>query len=244
MKPGWILGIGALFCTAVAILSRIWLPYADTGVDTSAFYHVAATVGVMVSIMLFFGYLDMGFQKSDGSPVSESYGSLVTAIYLGLTSLVTTGLFIGTYWGLSYSLFWAVQVVAFVILGVIWTISTKAVAPMAAAREDNSKVVGIRKQGVIDALVDASSACQKIDSSPAKTLKKEIDKLQDEIKFFPSHATGAEAVQLMSELSNLTQEIHGAVKTTVGEDQAKVLFDELSLKIKATQRHVANWKRA
>lgn len=248
MKSGWILSIGALFCTAVAVLSRIWLPYADTGVDTSAYYHVTATIGLMMFIMLFFGYLAMGFHESDGSLVSESYGSLVTATYLGLAALVMTGLFVWTYWGLSYSLFWAALVVMFVILGVFWMVSTKAVAPMAAAREGNARVVGIRKQGVIDSLLDASNACQKIGTSDierntAKALKKTVEKLLDEFKFFPNHATGAEAAELIAELNKLVQEINGAVKTTLTEDQLKTLLDELSSKITTTQRHVAQWKR-
>jgi len=244
MKSGWILGVGALFCTAVAILSRIWLPYGDTGVDTGAYYHVAATVGVLLSIMLFFGYLAMGFQKSDVSPVSESYGSLVTSSFLGLTALIVTALFVWTYWDLPYSLFWAAQVFLYVVMGVIWTVSTKAVAPMALAREGNAKVVGIRKQGIIDALLDASSACQQLESESAKALKKDIDNLQDELKFLPNHATGAQADQLLSELSSLMQEINGAVKTPLVEDQLKMLFGEVSLKVKTTQRHVAQWKRA
>ena len=244
MKSGWILGIGALFCTAIVILSRIWLPYGDTGVDTGAYYHVAATVGVLVSIMLFFGHLGMGFQKSDGSPVSESYGSLVTSSYLGLSAMTTTALFIGTYWGLHYTMFWAVQVAQLVGIGAVWVISTKAVVPMALAREGNAKVVGIRKQGLIDALLDASSACQQMESESAKTLKKAIDNLQDELKFLPNHATGAQVDQLMSELNGLVQEINVAVKSPLVEDQLKVLFSELSRKVKATQRHVTQWKRA
>lgn len=243
MKPGWILGVGALFCTAVAVLSRIWLPYTDSGVSYDMYHHVAASAGVILSMLLFFGYLAMGFPESDGASAMESYGSLVTATFLGLSALVTMGFFVWTYWGLSYQLFWGVQILQIVILGVIWTVSTKAVAPMAAVSEGNAKVVGIRKQGVIDSLLDASSACQQIDSDSTKTLKKGIDKLQDELKFLPKHVTGAEAVELMSELNNLIQEINDAVKTTLKDDQSKVLVDQLLLKINATQRHVAQWKR-
>lgn len=248
MKSGWTLGVGALFCAAVAVFSRIWLPYADTGIDTNANYHVAATVGVIVSLMLFFGYLAMGFHESEGSLVSQSYGLLVTSAYLCLAALLVTGLFVWTYWGLSYSLFWAALVVIFVILAVLWVASTKAIAPYASAREGDAKIVGVRKQGVIDGLLDASHLCQQIgtldiERDAAKALKQTLDKLQEELKFFPNHATGAAAVELMAELNNLVHEINVAMKTTVPGTQLKTLLDELSSKVRTTHRHVAQWKR-
>lgn len=240
MKPGWILGIGALFCAAVTVLSRIWLPYSDLGVSDNMKSHVAATTALIVSIALFFGYLAL---KKSEYEYSEQYGSLVTAYFLGIFVLITLSFFVGTYFNLSYSLFWTAQVFLYCVLFVIWIISTKAVAPMTAEREGKSKISGLRKQNITDGLYKASIAFTTIDTNAAKKLQKEIDKLQNEVKFFPNHATGADAESIFAELNRLVQSLAELAGSTESDEESIKAIEQMTVKVNAAQRHVAQWKR-
>lgn len=160
----------------------------------------------------------------------------------GLVFCTTTVLFAGTYFGLPYEAFWMLLAVQVAGLILIWPVSPGVALPVVVEPHKHVKFVGFRKQGAIESLLDASRACQRLDADFAKTLKMEIDKLQGELEFLPTHAVGVPANELMSELINLSQDIGFAVKTALMGEQAKALFDDLMLKIKITQRHVSYWK--
>lgn len=243
MNPGWMIGLSGIFCVAIAVLSRVWLPYEDTGTTDGALSHLVATGATIIAYALMMGYFALGFAQEDPTKKSETYGGIVSGFYLGFSAILTTMTFVGTYHGLPYKWFWSLQVIQYVLLAVIWVSATKGVAPMAAEREANARVTGYRKEGVLDNLSRLSNAIQTTDIDAAKTLKKAIDNLHDEVKYFPNHASGSEAENIMSELGNWVQRASVVAQNLAGSDQSIEDLTQISQQAKALQGRVANWKR-
>ena len=243
MNPGWMIGLGGVLCVAVAVLSRVWLPYEDTGLADAAIRHVAATGATIASYALMMGYSAFSFTQDDPTKRTETFGGLVTGSYLWLSALFTTLMFIGTYFGLSYKVFWSAQVLQYVLIAVVWVFAAKSIVPTVMAREANAQVAGIRKEGVLDGLFRLSASVQLIDSDNAKTLKKASDKLHDELKYFPNHATGVEAEKIMSDIRSWVQQANVITQDPTDIEQKSNEYIQIGLQAKALQVRVAQWKR-
>ena len=243
MNPAWMIGLGGAFCVAIAILSRIWLPYSDTGASDGAISHLTATAATIISYSLMMGYFALGFSKSDLNRKSEPFGSLVTGTYLWIIAIVSTAEFLGTYMGLPYKIFWSLQVIQYVVLAVIWISATKAVAPMVMEREANVLVSGIRKQSVLDGLSKVISQLPMTDTDTLKTFKKAASSLQDELKYFPNHASGQDAENIMSEMRDWIQRAGLIAREPTDENQPISDLTQISLQAKILQNRIAQWKR-
>ncbi len=243
MNSTWMIGLGGTLCVALAILSRIWLPYSDTGASDGAISHVTATAAVIISYSLMMGYFALGFSKSDLNKKSEPFGPLMTGTYLWIIALVSTAEFLGTYMGLSYQIFWSMQVIQYVILAVIWIFATKAVAPMIMERESNVLVSGFRKQAVLDSLSKLISQIPMADIDTLKTFKKAVSNLQDELKYFPNHASGQDAENIMSEMRDWIQRAGLIVREPTDENQPIGDLTQISQQAKILQNRIAQWKR-
>lgn len=243
MNPAWMIGLGGALCVAIAILSRIWLPYSDTGTSDGVISHVTATAAVIISYSLMMGYFALGFSKSDLNKKSEPFGAIVTGSYLWIIALVSTAEFLGTYMGLPYKLFWSLQVIQYVLLAVVWVSATKAVAPMVMEREANVQVASYRKQAVLDSISKLMNQLPIADSDTLKIFKRAVSSLQDELKYFPNHASGQDAENIMSEVREWIQRAGAIARVPTEENQPIGDLTLISQQAKILQNRIAQWKR-
>lgn len=241
MSANIVLALGGLFCVAIAVLSRIWLPYAESGLsDDAALNHLAATAATLVAYALASAYWALcgSGDERDRAPAG-GYASLVFGWFAALAAMVTTLLFAGTYWGLSYRFFWTAQVLQYVLLAFVWAGATRMVGPWAQARESDAAVTAHRKTRIAAELGGLAGAARKFEADAGRGLGKALDALVDELRFFPAHASGAEANRLLADLS---QWVQGAAATTAGAPQPSQLAD-LAEQASALRRRLSQWKR-
>jgi hypothetical protein len=244
MNPLWMIGLGGALCVAITILSRIWLPYSDTGTTDGAINHVTATAAVIISYSLMMGYFALSFTKSGLDKKSEPFGAILTGSYLWLIALVSTLEFLGTYMGLSYKFFWSLQVIQYVLLAVVWVSVTKAVVPVLVEREANVQVSNYRKQAVLDSISELISQLSITDTDTLKIFKRDVMSLHDELRFFPNQASGQDAENIMSDVRHWIQRAVSVVRVSLEENQPIADLTQMSQQAKNLQNRIAQWKRA
>ena len=237
MTAGLSLALGVVFCTAVAVLSRVWLPYADTGLsDEAANNHLAATAITLLAYALASGY---GALCAVRGRAANAFGALVVPSYLGLVAVVATLLFVATYAGLPYRWFWTGQILLYVLLAVVWA-TTAFVAPQAQAREDQSALVGYRKARIASELQELAIAWKAHSAAEAAVFVRAVEALAEEVRFFPSHATGADVAPLFAELTQWTASAGRAQQ----DAHSPALLQQLSQQAAVLRRQISQWKRA
>lgn len=242
MSPNIVLALGGLFCVAVAILSRVWLPYAETGLsDDAAFNHLAATAATVLGYAFASAYWALsGSSRERGHAAGGGgYGSVVFGWFAGLAACATTLLFAATYRGLEYRFFWTAQVLEYVLLAVVWVGATRMVGPSAQARESDAAVTAHRKTRISAELAALAAAARKFEADAGRALGKAVEALADEVRFFPAHASGAEASQLLADLSQWVQGAAAATAAVPAPSQLADLAEQAGL----LRRRLSQWKR-
>ena len=237
MTAGLSLGLGAVFCIAIGVLSRVWLPYDDSGLsDDAANQHLAATLAVLFAYALASGY---GAWCAARERNAGAFGTLVVSSWLGIAAAVGTLLFIATYAGLPYRWFWTGQILLYVLLAVVWA-TTAFIAPAAQAREERADLVGHRKARVAAQLQELAIAWRSHTAAEAAVFVRALEALAEEVRFFPSHATGADVAPLLAELTQWTATAGSAPR----EGHSSAQLQQLSQQAAVLRRQISQWKRA
>jgi hypothetical protein len=237
MTAGLSLGLGAVFCIAIGVLSRVWLPYDDTGLsDAAGNHHLGATLATLFAYALVSGYAALCAARARAG---GAFGTLVVSSYLGMVAAASTLLFVATYAGLPYRWFWSGQILLYVLLAVVWT-ATAFAAPAAQERESQADLVGHRKARVSAQLQELAITWRSHSAAEAAVFVRALDALAEEVRFFPSHATGADVAPLFSELTRWA-----ATAGSLPQDEHAVpQLPQLSQQAAVLRRQISQWKRA
>jgi hypothetical protein len=237
VTAGLSLGLGAVFCIAIGVLSRVWLPYDDTGLsDAAAIDHLGATLATLFSYALASGYAALCATRSR---VAGAFGTLVVSSWLGIVAMVGTLLFIATYAGLPYRWFWTGQVLLYVLLAVVWA-ATAFVSPAAQARESQAELVGHRKARIATQLQELAISWRSHSAGEAAVFVRALEALAEEVRFFPAQATGADVAPLFSELTRWA----ATADAVTQDDHSVAQLQELSRQAAMLRRQISQWKRA
>lgn len=244
MRPLWYLALGGVACTALVVLSRIWLPYPEADTTTGpAVQHLAATAAILVFYALVAGYLAVTSAAAhDPNRVtdSDSTGSIITTAYLVLAAVLSTGAFAGTYLGLSYRLFWTSVVLVLVLLALVWIVAARLRAPGVTSRDNDVRVRGHRKLRLSQDLARIQARFDGATTDDGgKGLGVELRRLLEEIRMFPTQASGAEADLIERDLCLWCDQLAGQTSASLSREDHIRLGSEA----RALSARLASWKR-
>lgn len=233
MKPGWVLGLGGSACAALLIISRIWLPHAETDAVAPALQHLAATGAVVVFYALLAAYIALS------SEAAGSTGRIITVAWLGLAALLSTLALVGTYAGLSYRIFWTQVVVMALLLTIIRIAATQAQEASAARREGAAHIRAHRQTRIAQELAQFQAQIAASVGTTPQPLVRPLERLIDELRLFPAHADGASADQIERDLLQWSSHLIELPPSSLDEArQQQIVREALAL-----QDRLASWRR-
>ena len=224
-----------LISIAIGLIGLIWVPYEIDATRDIILPHYLATIASVFSVALVAIYLIASNQRK----VNESYGQIVTTSFLILSAIITIIMYAKTYNGLAYDTFLVTQIILYVVLAVIWAVSTMFIAPSVEQRETHQRVSSFRRANITNDLYDLSTNEQikKLDNS--KAVLKAIADLTDELKYFPNSADGVDAESILKSIRNW---IH-STNQKMEMDEHAGNTEDLVLQAKGLQRQLAQYKK-